>query len=61
MSWFSIAGIKQEVKKISWPKRKEMINSTTIVISFLLFFAAYFLLTDVVLVWVLNNLLNVGV
>lgn len=61
MSWFSIAGIKQEVKKISWPKRKEMINSTTIVIGFLLFFAAYFLLTDVVLVWVLNNLLNVGV
>lgn len=61
MSWFTIAGVKEEIKKISWPKGKEMVSNTTIVIGFLLFFAAYFMLTEVVLVWVLNNLIGVGI
>lgn len=60
MSWFTLAGIKEEVKKISWPKRKEVVSNTTIVIGFLLFFAAYFMLTEVVLVWALKNLIGVG-
>lgn len=60
MSWFTLAGIKEEVKKISWPKRKEVVSNTTIVIGFLLFFAAYFMLTEVVLVWALKNLVGVG-
>lgn len=60
MSWFTISGIKEEIKKISWPKRKEIRTSTTIVVGFLLFFAAYFMITEVVLVWVLKNLLQVG-
>ncbi|HKM23505.1 MAG TPA: preprotein translocase subunit SecE [Erysipelothrix sp.] len=60
MSWLTISGIKEEIKKISWPKRKEIGKSTTIVVGFLLFFAAYFMITEVVLVWVLKNLLQVG-
>ena len=57
---FTIAGIKEEIKKISWPKRKEMVSNTTIVIGFLLFFAAYFMITEVVLVWALKTLVGVG-
>lgn len=59
MSWFSIAGIKEEIRKITWPTRKEMSSNTTIVIGFILFFVGYFLLTEVVLVWALN-LLGMG-
>lgn len=59
MSWFSIAGIKEEIRKISWPKRKDMSRNTTIVLGFILFFVAYFLLTEIVLIWALN-LLGMG-
>ncbi|QIK68860.1 preprotein translocase subunit SecE [Erysipelothrix sp. HDW6C] len=59
MSWFSIAGIKEEIRKIQWPSRKDMVRNTTIVITFVLFFVAYFLLTEVVLVWALR-LLGIG-
>lgn len=56
MSWFSIAGIKEEVRKISWPTRKDMSRNTLIVVSFILFFVAYFVLTEVVLVWALKQI-----
>lgn len=59
MSWFSIAGIKEEIRKIKWPTRKEMTRNTTIVVSFILFFVAYFLLTEVVLVAALR-LIGIG-
>lgn len=61
MSWFTLAGVKEEIKKISWPKRSEMVSNTTIVIGFLLFFGAYFMLTEVVLVWLLKTLVGVGI
>lgn len=60
MSWFSIAGIKEEIRKISWPTRKEMSRNTTIVLGFILFFVAYFIITEFVLVWALG-LLGMGV
>ncbi|NLL75087.1 MAG: preprotein translocase subunit SecE [Erysipelothrix sp.] len=56
MSWFSIAGIKEEIRKITWPNRKDMTRNTTIVIGFILFFVAYFILTEFVLVWALQQL-----
>ncbi len=61
MSWFTLSGIKQEIRKITWPKRKDMSKNTLIVVGFLLFFAAYFMITEVVLIWVLNALTGVGV
>ncbi|CAM4145492.1 preprotein translocase subunit SecE [Erysipelothrix inopinata] len=59
MSWFSIAGIKEEIRKIRWPNRKEMSRNTTIVITFVLFFVAYFFLTEFVLIRALK-LLGIG-
>lgn len=46
MSWFSIKGIKEEIRKIQWPKRKELSKNTVIVLSFVLFFAVYFVIAD---------------
>ncbi|MDE8328818.1 preprotein translocase subunit SecE [Erysipelothrix rhusiopathiae] len=59
MAWFSFAGIKEEIHKIKWPTRKEMTRNTTIVLGFVLFFVAYFLLTEVVLVAALK-LIGIG-
>ena len=60
MTWFTLAGIKAEIRKIRWPNKKEMASNTSIVIGFILFFAAYFILTEFVLVWALKNLVGVG-
>ena len=49
MEWFSIQGIKEEIRKIQWPTQKELRKSTIIVLGFIVFFAAYFMLTEVVL------------
>lgn len=48
-SWFSIKGIREEIKKISWPGAKEMRNDTITVLGFVLFFVGYFMLTEFVL------------
>lgn len=49
MSWFSIQGIKEEIRKIQWPKRNELVKNTGIVITFIAFFSVYFLLTEVLI------------
>ena len=54
MDWFSIQGIRDEVRKINWPKRKELSRNTIIVLSFIVFFAAYFMLTEVIISWFLR-------
>lgn len=46
MKWFSLSGIGQEVKKIRWPKRNEMLKDTYVVLVFILVFAVYFIFSD---------------
>ncbi len=50
MKWFTLSGIKEEIRKIHWPDKKEMSQNTTIVISFVLFFMLYFVLVEFILV-----------
>ncbi|CAM3562576.1 preprotein translocase subunit SecE [Erysipelothrix sp. D19-032] len=59
MSWFTIAGIKEEIRKIHWPSRKELSSNTVIAISFILFFVVYFLFTEIVSIEALK-LLGIG-
>lgn len=49
MKWFSIKGIREEIRKIEWPKRKEMFKYTVTVLGFVLFFAGFFSLSEVVI------------
>lgn len=58
MSWFSIAGIKEEVRKIQWPSFKEVSRNTRITVVFILFFVVYFILTEFVLAGALDLLLK---
>ena len=46
MKWFSIEGIKEEVKKTKWPKKKEMIKDSETVITFIIIFGIYFVICD---------------
>lgn len=46
MRWFTLGGIKEEVRKIEWPKRKDMVRDTIVVLSFIAFFAVFFILTE---------------
>lgn len=39
-------GVMSEMQKTSWPKRKELTKYTVVVISTLLFMAAFFMLVD---------------
>lgn len=41
--------VKKEMKKVRWPNKKEMLTYSIATISFLIIFALFFLLTDVVL------------
>ena len=41
--------VKGELKKVRWPKKKEMVTYSTATLTFILIFAAFFSLTDFVL------------
>ncbi|WP_088044572.1 preprotein translocase subunit SecE [Bacillus sp. EAC] len=38
--------IKSEMKKVSWPKRKEIVNSTITVLATVIFFVLFFSVID---------------
>lgn len=59
MKWFSIGGIKEEIRKIHWPSTKEMSKSTLVVLTFVVLFAIYFFITEFVLVALLR-LIGIG-
>lgn len=42
-------GVKSEMKKVKWPTKKEMITYSAATLSFIMVFALFFGLTDVVL------------
>ena len=47
--------IALEMKKVSWPARSEVINTTIIVIIAIFFFAAYLFLADIVFSYVMSG------
>ncbi|HZJ87273.1 MAG TPA: preprotein translocase subunit SecE [Erysipelothrix sp.] len=49
MGWLTIAGLKEEIRKIEWPKRKQMVSDTITVLGFIGFFVVYFLITEFVI------------
>lgn len=45
-------GVKAEMKKVSWPTKKELLNYTTVVIALSIFVS--------IIVWVLDIIINAG-
>jgi preprotein translocase subunit SecE len=61
LSW--VATVRQfwrdvalEMKKVSWPTRTEVINTTIITIIVVFFFAAFLWLSDIVLSWLIKGI-----
>lgn len=48
MKWFSINGIMTEMKRIRWPKAKELGKDSATVVVFVVFLAFFFFLCQVV-------------
>lgn len=49
MKWFSLKGIVQEAKKVRWPRRNEIAKDSFTSIVFILIFAAFFVLSDLLI------------
>ncbi len=44
--------VKKEMKRVRWPNRKEMISYSIATISFVIIFAFFFAITDIVLAFI---------
>ena len=42
-------GVRKEMKHVRWPLKKEMIKYSIATLSFIIFFALFFLLTDLII------------
>ncbi len=45
--------VRNEAKKVTWPSRREVANTTLVVIVAVIFFGFYLFLWDVIFSWVL--------
>ena len=45
-------GVKSEFKKVRWPNKKEMIKNSIATITFILFFALFFYLIEVIIFFI---------
>lgn len=44
--WIFLSSVWQEVKRISWPSKKQLMSSTAVVMVILLFVAVYLFVVD---------------
>jgi len=53
--------VKQEVKKVSWPTRKEVMQTSAMVMIIVAIAAAFFFFVDQIIGWLVKLILGVGV
>jgi len=52
--------VKQEMKKVTWPTKKEVIPTCTMVIVLVTIATAFFFTVDIVLSWGVDRILQLG-
>jgi preprotein translocase subunit SecE len=62
-NWFQATGdyvneLKLEMRRVSWPSRKQVEGTTGVVIFSVFAFAAYFAVVDDILSWGVNGILS---
>jgi len=60
LKWFSLSGIFTEIKRIRWPKQDEVLHSSLVVVVFILFFGAFFVISEATIAFFLR-LIGIGV
>ena len=53
--------VKQEVKKVSWPTKKEVVQTSTMVLILVAIAATFFFFIDQILGWLVKLILGLGV
>ena len=53
--------VKQEVKKVTWPTRKEVTQTSIVVIVLVAIAATFFFFVDQILGWIVKLILDLGV
>lgn len=53
--------VKQEVKKVSWPTKKEVMQTSTMVIILVTIAAVFFFFVDQIIGWLIKLILGLGV
>ncbi len=46
MKWFSIEGITTEIKRVRWPKQKDLVHDSVTVIIFTVAFGIFFVVAE---------------
>ena len=59
MKWFSLSGISKEIKRIRWPKMKDISENTGETLLFIIAFGAFFIVSDLVITFILK-LIGIG-
>jgi len=52
--------VKQEIKKVTWPTKKEVIPSCTMVVVLVAVATAFFFVVDMMLGWGVDKILHLG-
>ena len=60
LKWFSLSGVFTEIKRIRWPKQDEIIHSSVVVVVFIVFFGAFFVISEAAIAFFLR-LIGIGV
>ena len=54
--WFSIKGIRSEIKRIDWLTKKELVRNSAVVLLFCFLFGVYFYASDTIIAFILKAL-----
>ncbi len=52
--------VRQEIKKVTWPSRKEVMQSLVMVIVLVALAAAFFFIVDQILSWIVKVVFSIG-
>ena len=47
--------VRSELKKVTWPSKNEVVNTTVVVIAATIFFGFYLFFMDVIFSWVISQ------
>jgi len=47
--------VRSELKKVTWPSKNEVVNTTIVVIAATIFFGFYLFFMDIIFSWVLSR------
>ena len=59
LKWFSLSGISKEIKRIRWPKVKDITEHTGEVLLFVFAFGTFFIASDLIITGILK-LIGIG-